>query len=89
MHQNNKNNTYNNEFYRCNACNKNLCPLCKINHDESHKNKIINYDDKNYLCKNHQGTLNKDCKKCNEDICFLCKDKHKKHDILDLKKNIY
>ena len=48
---NNKGNTHKNEFYICNTCNKNLCPLCKSNHDKNHK--IINYDDKNYICKKH------------------------------------
>jgi hypothetical protein len=80
--QNNKNNTYNNEFYRCNKCNKNICPLCKSIHDTSHN--LINYDDKNYLCKNHNTAINQYCRKCNENICSLCKNKHKKHDIIDL-----
>ena len=44
----NKSNTYNNEFYRCNICKSNLCPLCKSNHNNNHK--IINYDNKNYIC---------------------------------------
>ena len=35
----NKSNTYNNEFYICNTCNKNICPLCKLKHDDNH---IIN-----------------------------------------------
>ena len=26
----NKYNTYNNEFYKCNECNINICPLCKL-----------------------------------------------------------
>ena len=46
---NNKNNTYKNSFYRCNICNKNICPKCKINHEH----KLINYDDKNYMCNKH------------------------------------
>ena len=33
---NNRNNMHNNEFYICNDCNINLCPLCKYKH-----NKII------------------------------------------------
>ena len=73
--QNNRNDTYNNEFYRCNACNKNMCTLCKSVHDESHT--IISYDDKNYLCKSHNKTFNSYCKNCCENLCLLCKDKHK------------
>ena len=30
----NKANSYNNEFYRCYECNKNICPLCKLKHDK-------------------------------------------------------
>ena len=47
---NNKGNTHNNIFYICNTCNKNMCPICKSSHDNNHS--IINYDDKNYICKN-------------------------------------
>ena len=47
----NRNNTYNNEFYECIDCKKNICPLCKTNHDTAHK--IINYDKKNYICQTH------------------------------------
>ena len=62
---NNKGNTYNNEFYICNTCNKNICPLCKSKHDNNHK--IINYNDKNYICKKHNDSFNKYCKTCKED----------------------
>ena len=31
--ESNKNETFNNQFYRCNNCNINICPLCKLNHD--------------------------------------------------------
>ena len=34
--ENNKSNTHNNEFYICNKCNKNICPLCKSKHDNNH-----------------------------------------------------
>ena len=38
---NNKGKTHNNEFYICNTCNKNMCPLCKSNHDKkSYDNKL-------------------------------------------------
>ena len=46
---NNKNNSFNNIFYRCHRCKKNICPLCKSNHDHE----VINYDDKDYICENH------------------------------------
>ena len=33
---NNKSNTFNNEFFICFECNKNLCPLCKSIHDKNY-----------------------------------------------------
>ena len=33
----NKSQTYNNEFYRCNICKINICPLCKSNHNNKIK----------------------------------------------------
>ena len=47
----NKSNAYNNGFYRCNIFKINLCPLCKLNHNNNHK--IINYDNKNYIYEIH------------------------------------
>ena len=44
-------NTFNNEFYKCLSCDKNICPLCKANHSNNHD--IINYNQINYICKNH------------------------------------
>ena len=82
---NNKGNTHNNEFYICNTCNKNICPLCKSNHNKNHT--IINYDDKNYICKKHNDEkFIKFCKTCKSDICILCEDEHNGHDIMDYKK---
>ena len=72
--QNNKGNTYNYEFYICNTCNKNICPLCKTIHDKKHK--IINYDDKNYICNQHNESFHKYCKTCKDNICFICETKH-------------
>jgi len=80
----NKSETINNEFYICNTCNKNICPLCRLDHDINHV--LINYDDKNYICKKHNEPFTKYCKKCNKDLCIICENDHKKHDIFDLSK---
>ena len=83
--ENNKSN-FNNEFYFCKTCNKNMCPLCKSNHDTNHI--INNYDFiKNYNyynCKKHNESFIKYCKDCNENICFLCENEHNNHDIINL-----
>jgi len=77
----NKSNTYNNEFYRCNICKINICPLCKSNHNNNHK--IINYNNKNYICEIHNMNYTKYCKDCKLNICFMCIKEHKNHSIID------
>jgi len=79
--ENNKGNTYNNEFYKCLTCNKNICPLCKIKHDKSHI--IIDYDKRNIICNIHNDMYTKYCKECNKNICYKCKDNHKSHEKID------
>jgi len=82
---NNKGNIHNNEFYICNTCNINICPLCKTKHDKNHN--IINYEDKNYICKKHNDEkFIKYCNTCKIDICMICEDEHEGHNTLDLRK---
>ena len=81
---NNKNNTHNNEFYICNTCNKNICPLCKSHHEKNHI--LINYDDKNYICNQHNEPFIKYCITHKKDICMLCETKHEKDKITEFKK---
>ena len=72
----NKSNTYNNEFYKCIKCNKNISTLCKTkNNNNNHI--IINYENKNYICKKHNEFFTKYC--CNENICIECHNEHKNH----------
>ena len=80
--ENKINDIYNNEFYICNECNMNLCLLCKLKHNQKHN--IINYKDKNCICKKHNEKYIKYCKKCKENICFTCTDKHYNHNIIEL-----
>jgi len=78
----NKSDAYNKEFFRCNKCNMNLCPLCKSNHNSSHN--IINYDKKYYICPEHNCFYIKYCNQCRKNICMLCEKSHKNHDIIYL-----
>ena len=80
--QNNKNDTFNNEFYKCINCKKNLCPLCKSNHDKNHI--IINYDLINYICAEHKEKFTKYCNKCKINICPLCENNHLGHEIQEI-----
>ena len=81
-YQTNKSETYNNEFFRCNKCNKNLCPLCKSNHNKNHK--IIKYEEKNYFCLIHNCPYIKYCNQCKKNTCIQCEKNHKNHDIIYL-----
>ena len=76
----NKGNIYDNKFYRCNICKLNLCPICYSNHDKSHK--LINYDDKNYICEEHNKEYIAYCNNCNQNICVFCEQNHKNHNIV-------
>ena len=75
----NKYESHNHEFYICCNCSKNLCPLCKSNHDKTHI--VINYEDKNYICKKHNESYIKYCETCKENICIICEKKHNNHNI--------
>ena len=75
-----KSNTFKNEFYLCNECKMNLCPLCKSAHEKTHS--IINYDNKNYICNIHNETFVKYCEECKMDLCFSCIIEHKSHKII-------
>ena len=66
----NKRNTINNDFYRCLTCKKNICIICKSQHDMNHN--IIKYAQINYICPKHNDTYIKYCKQCNINICFSC-----------------
>ena len=78
----NKYNTYNNQFYFCSTCKINICPLCKEAHDKNHN--IINYEDKNYICRKHNESFIKYCKNCKENLCFICLNEHNCDDIINL-----
>ena len=80
----NKANSYQNQFYFCNECHQNLCPLCRSNHNKSHN--IINYEEKNYECNIHnKEKYNSYCLGCKQNICTLYIDAHENHDIKILK----
>ena len=69
---------YKKNFFKCYECNKNICQICKSNHDKTHS--IINYDTQNYTCNKHNEISMKYCKYCKIDICSLCMDEHKTHE---------
>ena len=72
--------TYNNEMYICHICKKFLCPLCKQIHDNSHK--VINYENRNYICEIHNESYISYCNNCKSNICMKCERQHLKHEII-------
>ena len=76
----NKNESYQNTFFRCLSCKINLCPLCRSSHDKTHS--IIDYEQKNYICDLHYEGYSSYCKDCKKDICLICEKNHDKHKII-------
>ena len=79
---NNKSNSHNKIFFKCLECKKNICPLCKSRHDKTHK--IINYDERLYICNKHYKNYNSYCEKCKMNLCTLCEGEHKSHKKISL-----
>ena len=67
-------------FYRCISCKKNLCPICRAKHDNSHT--IINYDQKGFICENHTDNYSSYCKNCKINLCKFCEKAHNSHEII-------
>ena len=73
----NKKDSINNEFYKCYTCNMNLCPMCRINHEDEHN--VLNHDKRYYYCNLHHQKYTKYCNGCNINICSLCENEHSSH----------
>ena len=71
---NNKFKSYDKKFYKCLTCEKNLCPLCSSQHDQSHD--IIDYNQKNYICNIHNDSYISYCEKCKINLCMFCEKNH-------------
>ena len=86
---NNKGYSHEHIFFKCLTCSNNLCTLCKSIHDKNHK--IIEYDQINYICQQHNDVFVKYCKVCKKNICVACDKEHINHDTIyfgDLMPNI-
>ena len=75
-----------NEFFYCHKCKCIICLSCKEKHDNTHI--VIKYENKNYICKEHNQKYNSYCKKCNINICLECNEQHKNHDLIHFDKMI-
>ena len=79
-HQNDKSKAFDNIFFRCNICKKNLCPACKSVHNKEHL--LINYDDKDYICDLHNEKFTFFCQDCERNICIYCENNHLVHKLI-------
>ena len=68
--KNSKSNTFDNLFYICYKCNINICPLCKSSHDKEHQ--LINFEDRNYICREHYESYISYCNDCKKNLCYQC-----------------
>ena len=84
--QKNVNNSYNNQFFICLNCQKNLCPLCNYYHDKNHS--IIQYQQKNFICPKHEDNYFLYCYTCKKDLCALCENEHQECETISLGKLI-
>ena len=80
-----KSETFKNIFYYCFTCNQKFCPICKSKHEKNneHGNKIIDFDLRNYFCKEHNEQYISYCNKCAKNICLKCTGEHGEHDIIN------
>jgi len=85
-HNTDKSKTYNNSFFKCSTCNKNICPLCSSNHEKKHV--LVDYDKKYFKCNLHNESYTLYCNNCNKNICVLCEKDHNNHNIISLGKMI-
>ena len=71
---------YNNILFYCLNCKKNICPGCNLGrHDRTHK--TVEYERKDFICKDHFDSFNSYCKTCKKGICMYCETDHNTHDI--------
>ena len=65
----NKSSTYENKFYICLSCKKNICPLCKSTHEKNHL--MINYDEKYFKFNKHNESYTLYCEQCKKNIYII------------------
>ena len=58
--------------------------MCKSSHNKTHK--IINYDNKNYICENHNEVYSLYCNKCKMNLCMYCEKEHNNHEVISFGK---
>ena len=70
------------KFFICLNCKIFLCTLCHSSHNGKHC--IIDYDQKNYICYEHEQKFSSYCKTCKKNLCIACQNNHLEHDTIYL-----
>ena len=81
---NNKEKSFNKEFYICCQCKMNLCSLCKETHNKNHN--IIKYELRNYIRYKHDDNYTSYFDTCKMNICIVCENEHSGHEIISFEK---
>ena len=76
----NKSESFDNKFFICFDCKKNLCLICKDKHEKEHL--IFDYDDRIFYCQDHSDGYICYCCDCRKDLCALCENKHSGHQLI-------
>ena len=82
-----KNESYNSKFYICGTCNIFCCPLYSSIHTKEHK--LIDYENKNYLCLRHNEQFISYCETCKNNLCLQCELGHNNSHKIKTYKSIY
>ena len=82
-----KSESYNNKFFICGVCNIYCCPLCSSIHSKEHK--LIDYDNKNFLCHKHNEQFISYCETCKYNLCLQCELEHNNSHKIISYKSIY
>ena len=83
--ENNKSESFNKEFHYCLECKKNFCTLCKSKYYKE-KHNLVNYDQKNFICPEHEDNYNLYCISCKKNLCAACENEHSNDEIKSLGK---
>ena len=73
------------DFYFCLTCSemfgktKSYCTKCMLTHSDKHIR--VNFDRKNYYCKDHFQKFIKYCFDCKKNLCEKCQTEHSKHKV--------
>ena len=78
-----RSNIFQNEMHRCLNCKKNLCPLCRSSHPNSHT--IIKYDQMNFTCEDDNDSFTGYCQNCKKHFCMSCEEDHSGHNLIEFK----